>query len=229
MVTGELPFRSNGPLDAWMKKIQNDLTPPRELVPALSERLQWAILRAMSSDPSMRPATCREFIEDLTGRSTRRSTTQEVISPAQDLWFLVYKDENGEGHTVKGTTGAIRRSLKDGLLGDASNVRASRTKAGPFELLRTFPEFRDLVVQTSLGAGPAAASSATEVDTKGKRATSRTPVANVGSKETPMPHIALGDSANPTPSAKEWLLWILLPLVFGGSAVAAYYYFFMHR
>ena len=26
MVTGELPFRSNGPLDAWMKKIQNDLT-----------------------------------------------------------------------------------------------------------------------------------------------------------------------------------------------------------
>ena len=29
MVTGELPFRSTGPLDGWMKKIQNDLTPPR--------------------------------------------------------------------------------------------------------------------------------------------------------------------------------------------------------
>ena len=33
MVTGELPFQSSGPLDAWMKKIHNELTPPRKLVP----------------------------------------------------------------------------------------------------------------------------------------------------------------------------------------------------
>src|SRR5581483_647806 len=58
MVTGELPFRSNGPLDAWMKKIQNDLTPPRRLVPSLSERIDWAIMRAMSADPDKRPDTC---------------------------------------------------------------------------------------------------------------------------------------------------------------------------
>src|SRR6516162_3804192 len=50
MVTGELPFRSNGPLDAWMKKIQNDLTPPKTLVPTLSDRLDWAITRAMSPE-----------------------------------------------------------------------------------------------------------------------------------------------------------------------------------
>src|SRR5215831_12184741 len=41
MVTGELPFRSNGPLDAWMKKVQNELTAPRLVVPELSERLDW--------------------------------------------------------------------------------------------------------------------------------------------------------------------------------------------
>jgi serine/threonine protein kinase len=51
VVTGELPFRSTGPLDAWMKKIHNDLTEPRKLVPSLSERVSWAILRAMSADP----------------------------------------------------------------------------------------------------------------------------------------------------------------------------------
>src|SRR5438477_7978622 len=39
MLTGELPFKSNGPLDAWMKKIQNELMPPRTLVPDLSERV----------------------------------------------------------------------------------------------------------------------------------------------------------------------------------------------
>src|SRR5229473_711570 len=47
MVTGELPFKSNGPLDAWMKKINNEIEPPRKLVPTLSERLGWAIERAM--------------------------------------------------------------------------------------------------------------------------------------------------------------------------------------
>src|SRR5262249_30685077 len=147
MVTGELPFRStSGPLDAWMKKIQNDLTPPRQVVPDLSERIDWAILRAMSADPMKRPATCREFVEDLTGHSTRRVPTTDSSTPLQELWYLVYKDEMGASHTVKGSTSAIRRSLKDGLLGDASNVRASRIKAGPFEALRGFPEFRDLVV-----------------------------------------------------------------------------------
>ena len=69
MVTGEMPFRSSGPLDAYMKKIDNKLIPPRELNPALSERIDWAIRRAMSADPEQRPDNCREFVEDLTGRT----------------------------------------------------------------------------------------------------------------------------------------------------------------
>ncbi len=40
-LTGELPFRSCSPLDAWMKKVQNDFPPPRELAPHLSERVDW--------------------------------------------------------------------------------------------------------------------------------------------------------------------------------------------
>src|SRR5262249_21662851 len=55
MVPAELPFRPTGPLDAWMKKIQNELIPPRKLVPGLSERIDWAIRRAMSADPDKRP------------------------------------------------------------------------------------------------------------------------------------------------------------------------------
>ncbi len=72
MVTGELPFKALGPLDAWMKKINNEITAPRELVPDLSERVDWAIRRSMSADPTQRAASCREFIEDLTGHSTRK-------------------------------------------------------------------------------------------------------------------------------------------------------------
>src|SRR4029077_1184290 len=89
MVTNELPFRSNGPLDAWMKKIQNDLTPPRQLVPLLSERVDWAIRRAMSADPDRRPTSCREFVEDLTGHSTRRvPATGNTGTPTTEVWFL---------------------------------------------------------------------------------------------------------------------------------------------
>ena len=51
MVTGEVPFENASPLDCWMKKIRNEFPPPQELNPALSERVDWAIRRAMSADP----------------------------------------------------------------------------------------------------------------------------------------------------------------------------------
>src|SRR6516164_3822318 len=79
-----------------------------------------------------------------------------------ELWYLVYKDEMGVLHTVKGSTVAIRRSLREGLLGDATNIRASRSKNGPFESLRGYPEFRDMVVTAaplSLPTPPAPRSS----------------------------------------------------------------------
>jgi serine/threonine protein kinase len=147
MVTGELPFKSMSPLDAWMKKIHNDLAAPRALMPELSERMDWAIRRSMSSDPLQRAASCREFIEDVTGQSTRRMSSPNGGGiNSEDLWYMVYKDEDGVIHTVKGSTDGIRRSLKQGLLGDANQIRVSRTKDGTFETLQSRPEFRDVVM-----------------------------------------------------------------------------------
>src|SRR5262249_10795676 len=60
---------------------------------------------------------------------------------------MVFKDEDDVIHTVKGSTEGIRRSLKQGLVGDASNIRVARTKQGPFEPMRERPEFRDLVLE----------------------------------------------------------------------------------
>jgi serine/threonine protein kinase len=174
MVTGELPFKSSGPLDAWMKKINNEITAPRELVPTVSERVDWAIRRSMSADPTQRASTCREFIEDLTGHSTRKlSAVNAGEESSADLWYLVYKDEAAVVHTVKGTMTGIRRSLKEGLLGDASNVRISRTKAGPFEALKNHPEFRDLVVEPAPMPGAGS-----------KRPLTPTPTSNVPEHET---------------------------------------------
>src|SRR5205807_8679185 len=117
--------------------------------------------------------------------------------------------------------------LKDGLLGDASNVRASRTKTGPFENLRSYPEFRDLVVAPAPLAVPRASGAAAAVlpDGRGAPATPSSPrypgaspaatvpgaAAVTAGEEDAMPHIDL-DTA---PRAEEeqpveWLKWILL-------------------
>lgn len=144
MLTGRMPFEGCGPLDAWMKKSNNDFVPPREINANISERLDWAIRRAMSANPDQRPSTCREFFEDLTGQSTRPVPQQPV---SQDLWYMVYKDDEGTVHTVKGTTDNIRKAYRDGLLGDADHIRAARSKQGPFQPLKGFPEFRDLVME----------------------------------------------------------------------------------
>jgi serine/threonine protein kinase len=232
-VTGELPFKSSGPLDAWMKKMHNDLTPPRQIVPSLSERIDWAIRRAMSADIEQRPTSCREFVEDLTGRSTRKlPTTNDSAPGSTDIWYLVYKDDEGTTHTVKGSVSAIRRSLKDGLLGDASNVRASRTKTGSFENLRSYPEFRDMVVapaplavpRSNSGTSPAGPDASTvahnlpPLTPRSMTGSSRPtpPVLPTGRRgeEGAMPNIDLdGKSAEEGGQGIEWLKWLLLVLI----------------
>ncbi len=158
LVTGEIPFARTSPLDCWMKKIKNDFPEPRKFAPHLSDRTNWAICRAMSADPAQRPSSCREFMEDLTGGNWRTTPTAPV-SPtaataphqavADDLWYMVYRDEAGVLHTVKGSTESVRRNVASGALGDAAAILVSQAKTGPFVPLRTVPEFRDLVVAST--------------------------------------------------------------------------------
>jgi serine/threonine protein kinase len=66
-VTGQLPFDARSHLNMLKKKLKNDISPPRQLVPKLGERVDLAIRRAMRADPTQRQASCREFIASLTG------------------------------------------------------------------------------------------------------------------------------------------------------------------
>lgn len=235
MVTGQLPFRSTGPLDAWMKKVNNDLTAPRELVPDIPERVEWAILRAMSADPEKRPASCREFVEDLTGHSTRRAPALGKEA-GQELWYLVYRDEEGVMHTVKGNKGAIRRSLKEGLLGDASNVRAARSKGGPFELLQTYPEFRDLLISAGPvdpAGEPSEAKKATPARTK--KTPETTPVvvdveteaeqAPTSNRYPPPPWEQNPSQPDTTVGGNAWVKWVIVILLVAGSAALSFFLF----
>jgi serine/threonine protein kinase len=67
-VTGVLPFHANFPLAILTKKERGELTPIRELVPAVSERVEEAARRALAVKPDQRPASCLEFFKLLTAR-----------------------------------------------------------------------------------------------------------------------------------------------------------------
>lgn len=151
-VTGQLPFAASNLVDCCMRKLQNELPPPRELNPDLSERVDWAIRRAMSADPDGRPASCIEFIEDLTGRSAKVPGAPKRATRA-DLWYVVYEDADGVGHETSGPQHDIRRSLQEGILGDAGKVRVSASRDGPFEPLRNLAEYRDLVLSPPTRGG----------------------------------------------------------------------------
>ena len=74
-VTGEVPFRARNSLRVLNMKMHDELVPPRQLTPDLSERADQAIRRALSADPEQRHASCLEFIGDLTGQ------TEDACSP----------------------------------------------------------------------------------------------------------------------------------------------------
>jgi eukaryotic-like serine/threonine-protein kinase len=73
MVTGVLPFFSKGPIiTVFKKKAWNQYTPPRELVPALGDRVDSVIHKAMKAEIGERYASCLEFITALTGKPAQR-------------------------------------------------------------------------------------------------------------------------------------------------------------
>lgn len=224
MVTGELPFKSLGPLDAWMKKINNDLTMPRQLVPDLSERVDWAIRRAMHPDPAQRPASCREFVEDVTGQSSRKMRPPDGTDATSDLWYLAYTDAAGVTHTVKGTSKAVRRSLRAKRLGDVTKVRAAQSKHGPFEGLRNHPEFRDLVMTLPAVNGAAAAAAA--LGAASTPAPPRTPATDAAGSpvSTPLPNKPLIQLEVDDSSGWEWTTLLLVAVIAISAGVVVFYF-----
>jgi serine/threonine protein kinase len=147
-VTETLPFGGGNLVEAWTWKVNNALPSPRHLVNGLSERVDWAIRRGMSADPSRRPASCRQFVEDLMGRRIRREKPGVLVEESpRDLWYLVYSDRSGTTHTAKGTVTAVRQLLQGQLLRTARGIWLGTSETGPFDSVSVYPEYRDLVIE----------------------------------------------------------------------------------
>src|SRR5262249_60027622 len=64
-LTGRLPFEAKTLSATLRKKLNNELTPPRKIVPGLSETVDWSIRRAIQIDAQCRTADCLGFIYSL--------------------------------------------------------------------------------------------------------------------------------------------------------------------
>jgi serine/threonine protein kinase len=69
-LTGRPPFEAASVSATLQRKLADHLEPPRQIVPALSERIDFAVRRALLADPARRFATCPEFIAALTGEAS---------------------------------------------------------------------------------------------------------------------------------------------------------------
>lgn len=82
-VTGRLPFDAKFPLAILTKKERGELTPIREIIPGLSERVESAIAAALAVKPADRPTSCLEFFKLLTSRRSAEIDTAYVAQPEE--------------------------------------------------------------------------------------------------------------------------------------------------
>ncbi|HEV3236888.1 MAG TPA: serine/threonine-protein kinase [Gemmataceae bacterium] len=94
-ITGEVPFRAKTNLNILKKKLQNDLTRPRQIVPEINARVEEAIVKAMSANPDSRFADCLEFVKALNNALAPAAQTREIEkAPAEET---VRPEKKGTG------------------------------------------------------------------------------------------------------------------------------------
>ena len=135
-------------------------------------------------------------------------------------------------HTVKGPLAGVRHSLKEWVLGNIQEVRAARDPAGPFELLRDLPEFRDLIFEPP---PPACLVPATANTLQYSSAAACTTEADMVDPDPPAKHMRAGKLPEKKPALapvivhldagpKDSYKWVLLLIFAALSGIATTYY-----
>jgi len=155
MLTGHLPFKAKGPLATFMKMVKNDLIPPRKLLPRLSKHLERVICKSLNADPQVRPATCAGFLQEILGQDPASVETGRGEKDL-DLWYVDYEDAQDKPQVAVGTTESLRRSLRQGLLGNPKKIQVGRYRAGPAMTPLYRSELKHLLVGPGEGSDAAA-------------------------------------------------------------------------
>jgi serine/threonine protein kinase len=169
LVTGIIPFDGMSPLDAWLRKTEARLKPPRAIVPSLSPHIERVIVRAMQGDPQRRHSSCAEFLRELLSVQDPNPHTRAggngrqnppiVESRLTEVWYVRYQDHEGQEYLLQQPLEKVRQYLAGGRFKNARSVRISRAEAGPFLPPEQFEEFRELTREAQPAQNPAENSS----------------------------------------------------------------------
>jgi len=95
--------------------------------------------------PTGLPRPQRRWPEEPAGLPENLSRRVQPPTSKQDRWYVVYHDAQGTSQMRAGTLEGVRKLLKGQNLNEMHDILVSRTRTGPFELLGSFPELRDLL------------------------------------------------------------------------------------
>lgn len=143
------PFEPATPQIAEATAQQRKLTCELEELRLANEELRNELARAKEE-----PATSTVRRKKKKPRATVNSDTPMPNATSADLWYIVYRDEEGQTHKMTASTAGVRMWFQKGLLGDPTQTLASRTNGGPFNPLSSYSEFRDLLSTVDEAAIP---------------------------------------------------------------------------
>ncbi|GFP26790.1 eukaryotic-like serine/threonine-protein kinase [Candidatus Hakubella thermalkaliphila] len=91
MLTGDLPFRGDNPINIAMKHINEDPLPPSRLRDDIPPGLERVIMKALNKDPAYRYPSAAEMKEAL-----RRSLTMEIPPGTETMVIPTYRQDQEE-------------------------------------------------------------------------------------------------------------------------------------
>ena len=143
MATGRRAFPGDNTGTVIMRLLKGEFIPPRSLNPAIPERLETIILRAMEVDPNRRYQSAAGMLEDL--RSLSRVLAPDVSSTALDMPIApaampARKDARVRalGHRRRRNR-ADRRGRRLALDATGSGASSSRTRTASSSVVSATP------------------------------------------------------------------------------------------
>ncbi len=91
MLTGDLPFRGDNPINIAMKHINENPLPPSRLRDDIPPGLEMVVMKALSKDPINRYQSAAEMKETL-----RRSLTMEIPPGTETMVIPTYREDKEE-------------------------------------------------------------------------------------------------------------------------------------
>lgn len=122
MFTGEVPFTGESPISTALKHLNEEIIPPRELVPDLPSKLERVVLKSLQKDPSRRYLHISELKEDL-----------QMWKEGGEIYYALNEQQVGEEDATQviDLSGVQYEQLQESMSSSGQYQRRGEQKPSP--------------------------------------------------------------------------------------------------